>query len=270
MAISATLPKSPSSKPIRTTSTSGHPKPFSLSSFVATDDADHSSGQKSVTSRYTTASTRSRLTRKRLAHHKPLTIDKQLHVPRSTMWTHGGTVQSAQTGNHIFALNHFQTETKTRAKAWRRGINDAIISGINPTTRQVGKILAVVREEGIKFAIYTYFPAYEGQKASFVGDEFYKGSMFRYGEMTDNKRRCTFAVATMTADFGRDFVIPVLTATPLPWVRHAHWNLELRDIKSKEVQIVRENEADVVTFRSGMNLLVATCLCFAAETVMTA
>lgn len=158
---------------------------------------------------------------------------------------------------------------------------DAILSEVDPSTKQVGKIVALVRDEGIKFAIYTYFRAYEGQLAAYRDTEFYQGKLFRYGELTDNKRRCTFAMATAQAEFcGRDVVTTQLQVTsPPPLVAndgnyHTHWNLEVRDVNTQQVQISRgdpndEND-DVVTLRSGTNLLVATALCLAAETVMNA
>jgi len=227
----------------------------------------------SVATKSTSASTRSTLTRRRIAFSKTLTADKQLYIPPASLWNHGVTVQSAQTGNPVFAINHFEAVVAAQSRHWHGCVTEAIISEVDPATKKVGKILAIIRNEGIKFVVYTYFRAYTGQPVSFVDQDFYQGNMFRHGEMANSKKRCAFAVASRLTDNGKDFVSNVLGVAPvssLSPLRRKEWTLDLRDATTKESQIVREVHVEAVTMRKGQNLLVATCLVYAAETIMNA
>lgn len=281
MAVSHRAPKSPSTKPIGTSSrgvSTIKTSPMSLATLAyhaaQQTPAFNSLGGASVHSKSTTASAKSSATRRRLAFSKNLTADKKLYIPRADTWSHGDvTVQSVQTGNPLFVVNHYSTLEATRDCTWQGGgITEAIVSEVDPSTKKVGKILALVRNEGIKYIIYTYFRAYEGQPVSFVdGTEFYQGNMFRHGEIANSKKRCAFSLACTLADHGLDFVRPVLeVATAGGRHRNREWALDMRDCKTKERQMWRQVDVDAVTIRAGLNLVVATCLVYAAESVMNA
>ena len=159
----------------------------------------------------------------------------------------------------------------TEGREWRRSDTQAIISEVDPRTKKIGKILAIVRNEGVKFVVYTYFRAYPGQPVSFLDRDFYQGNMFRHGEVANNKKGCVYSVATGLADHGRDFVTPQLEATittGLKTIRRKEWMLDLRDPKTKETKLFRQTEIDGVTVKVGINLLVAVCLIYASETIM--
>jgi hypothetical protein len=208
--------------------------------------------------------------RRRIAFSKDLSADKQLYIPRATEWEHGVAVQSVQTGKPMFIINHFSVVEATADREWQGENTEGILSEVDPTTQRVGKILAFVRREGRKYAIYTYFRAYPGQPLSvYDKDSFYQGYMFRYGEVQCNKKRCTFARASSLAEQGLDFHTTVLEAVPLPVLSRKEWELNLFDLQCKESQIYREPGMDAVTIRAGQNLLVATCLAYATERAMS-
>lgn len=270
MAITDRLPNSPSAKPLRTRSCVAKMPPPSL----ATLSTRTSTGNGSVASKSTSASTRSSNVRRRLAFSKPLTADKQLYIPRASLWSEGVAAQSAQTGSALFVINHMEAVRATQDRKWHGGITEVIVSEVDTVAKKVGKILALIRNEKNKFVVYAYFPAYSDQPVSFVDSEFYQGNMFRQGDMIMSKKRCSFVAVLGLTDCGQDIMRKVLEATPtsqgLNPMRRKEWMLDLRDPTTKETQIAREVEVEAVTIRSGQNMLVAVALVYASETMMSA
>lgn len=219
--------------------------------------------------------------KKRLALHKSLKNETELAIPRAFMWKNGNViVRGVYTGIPLLAIN-YETgfENHLQPKQWVGKNTLAMISEIDPSSGRVGRIVGLIRREGPKdkgaIYLYTYFPSFSGQPASFKDKDFCQNTMYRYGEFLTGRvggQKHTFARAVgFTSDGQARMQIICETRTgdlslnPLKRLAYkckTDFSVELRDPQSGGPFFSRDQATEITTIGEGQNMVVGVCLSY--------
>jgi hypothetical protein len=222
--------------------------------------------------------------KKRLALHKSLKNDTEMHVPSSQLWKKGNVIiRGAYTGIPLMAVNYetdFQNHWQLQPKLGHGENTIALISEVDPATGRVGRIVGMIRCEGSRskeqLVLYTYFPAFEGQSVSFLDIDFCSKTMFRYGvvvEGTSGQKHSFARAIGLNKDEYDQMKVVSEHWTPdfvsNPFVRFVSMcktvsTVDLRDFDGK-LHFKRDIDTDITTVSQGQNLLIGVCLSYAMD-----
>ena len=218
--------------------------------------------------------------KKKVSLHKSIRNETELHIPRAYLWKKGNVIiRGVYTGTPLFAVNYengFQNHLQR--KKWVGKNTLATISEIDPTGR-VGRIVGLIRREVPKqekaVYLYTYFPAFPGQPASFMDRDFCQNTMYRYGEFIQGRlgrQNHSFARAVgVTRDGQARMQIICETRTGdlsmNPIKRFAYKCktdpiIELRDPQSGGTFFSRDQTTEITIIGQGQNMVVGVCLSY--------
>ena len=227
--------------------------------------------------------------KKRLALHKSVRNETELHIPRAYLWKKGNVmIRGVYTGLPLMAVNYetgFQNHLKP--KKWVGKSTSAIISEVDPSSGRVGRIVGMIRREGPKnkeaVYLYTYFPSFGGQAVSFNDKEFRQNTMYRYGEFVQGRMgrpRHSFARAVGITPDGQAARMKVICESKTndfslnPIKRFAHYCkpessnvVELRDPQSGTTHFSRDQGTDITTIQQGQNMIVGVCLSYIMDLI---
>ena len=224
--------------------------------------------------------------KKRLAFHKSVKNETELHIPRAFLWKRGNVIiRGAYTGLPLMAINYetgFQNHLQP--KKWVGKNTLATISEVDPGTGRVGRIVGMIRREGARHKeaiyLYTYFPSFEGQPTSFKDKEFCQNTMYRYGEFVQGRLgrpKHSFARAVGVTRDGQACMKIIceartddLSFNPMKRLIHickSPTNLELRDPQSGQAYFTRDQTTEITTIGQGQNMIVGVCLSYLMDLI---
>ena len=219
--------------------------------------------------------------KKRLALHRSLKNEVEIHIPRSHLWKRGNVlIRGVYTGIPLLAVNYeMGFQNHLQPKKWLGKNTLALISEVDPGSGRFGRIVGMIRREGPKnkesIYLYTYFRSFEAQTASFLDREFCQNTMYRYGEFIQGRLgrpKHSFArVVGVTKDGQARMKIVCETRlrdfpfNPLKRLAHRcrnESNIELRDPQSGDIVFSRDHRTQITTIGQGQNMIVAVCLSY--------